>query len=79
MTAETTLAALPADAAASIVAAFDRLESDMQRLVVFHHLDRGDVPAALLVLAAPPELYRPHDRLVMQAFLLGILAAFARR
>lgn len=48
------------------------MPSTYQLWCILWHLDRGDTTAAQLVASLPPECFAEFDRMLEQAFALGV-------
>ena len=62
------------DMALVIAAAIESLESPAQKAAAIHHFMAGDLGSAVLVLAAPAQMYARYDDLLRIAFLAGMAA-----
>ena len=59
------------DTRAQFLGVIERLTSPAQQVAALTHLEAGDHVAVLLVLGAPPSIYKPWDAVLIAAFLAG--------
>lgn len=60
------------DMALVIERAIEALESPSQKAAALHHMIQGDLGSALLVIAAPSQIYAQYDHLLRIAYLAGM-------